>query len=219
MVESSENLLWNEQSFSDAYTKKDYNTIEFYKMIKDLNFTTVLDVGCARGGLFKALHSKSKKCKYTGIDISRNMILANKKEFRNAKWHIGSVTKLPFPDSSFDIVVCADVLIHLPSDAWKQGFDECVRVSKRFAVLRIRTKLFGKTVHGFQNVSGKTVPYVIFGSDFFHYIKRSARLVEKKSSLRLYDTDGKYSRCFSLGFPYKHHIPAFVTSLVLEKKC
>jgi SAM-dependent methyltransferase len=63
---------------------------------------------------------------YTGIDVGGAPDLVINLE---------KVDRLPFPDRSFDCVVCADVLEHL--DNLHHSFGELVRVSSRHIVLSL----------------------------------------------------------------------------------
>lgn len=72
---------------------------------------TLLDVGCGTGRLMADL-SDCAKC--TGVDASpRSVQLA---EAKNLVVNLGTATKLPFPDHSFDFVVMSDVLEHIDDD-------------------------------------------------------------------------------------------------------
>jgi ubiquinone/menaquinone biosynthesis C-methylase UbiE len=73
----------------------------------------VLDFGCGTGRFAKRI--KAMGARYTGIDSSKGMIQAaqkwntgDEKSFQ----HFDGVT-IPFPDASFDTVLCCRVFIHL----------------------------------------------------------------------------------------------------------
>lgn len=82
----------------------------------------VLDVGCWEG----ALKGFLPPCEYTGIDI------AGKPDLRV---DLEVTTGLPFPDHSFDAVVCADVLEHLNN--LHHVFTELVRVCRGHLIISL----------------------------------------------------------------------------------
>jgi len=181
--------LWEEKSFSDCYRQRNYSKLSSYKLIKDLKFNSILDVGCARGGLSKLLMNK----KYTGIDVSRNMISENEREMKNNIWCVGSILDLPFDDNSFDVVVCNDVLIHLNGQDWIRGIDECFRVANSHVVLGYRQKI-GETVYSTQSINGFTVPYIIFGKEFLRLVSKYGNLVNYYSFIMI-------GKSWTYGFP------------------
>jgi hypothetical protein len=50
---------------------------------------------------------------------------------------IGSVENLPFKDSQFDVILCAEVLEHLPFEKFEKCLQELRRVSKKYVVLSL----------------------------------------------------------------------------------
>ncbi len=50
---------------------------------------------------------------------------------------VGSVTNLPFPDNSFDVVLCFQVLEHLPFEDFEKALKEMRRVSKKNVLLSL----------------------------------------------------------------------------------
>lgn len=77
---------------------------------------TVLDVGTGPGVLLVELARRRTDLTLTGIDLSADMIAAATRNldrfgFRTTA-QVGDVTKLPFPDRSFDLVVSSLSLHH-----------------------------------------------------------------------------------------------------------
>ena len=50
---------------------------------------------------------------------------------------VGSVLELPLPDESFDVVMCCEVLEHLPYEDFRRALAEMFRVSRRHAILSL----------------------------------------------------------------------------------
>ena len=90
-----------------------------------------LDVGCGDGRA-AGVWLTNKGVQYTGVDISHNAIKDAKALGLNAI-QIDDVTRLPFPDNSFDAVVCFEVLEHLFNPLL--AVQEMIRVMRPGAVL------------------------------------------------------------------------------------
>ncbi len=88
---------------------------------------TILDAGCGTGKNSEYLESLG----YTtaGIDFSEDAIsFCRLRGLDNVKF--GSIADIPFPDSTFDAVICMDVLGLLPDDLINQSIGEFRRVLK-----------------------------------------------------------------------------------------
>lgn len=70
----------------------------------------VLDVGCNDGTFIHMLKEK-RNCDVTGIDLSETALEEAKKKGLNVM--VADVESLPFPDKSFDVITCMEVLSHL----------------------------------------------------------------------------------------------------------
>jgi len=76
----------------------------------------VLDVGCGTGALLEQVLSEDPRRQVTGLDLSANMLdRARKRLGDRAVLVQGDSEHLPFPDRSFDIVVCCDSFHHYPN--------------------------------------------------------------------------------------------------------
>jgi 2-polyprenyl-6-hydroxyphenyl methylase/3-demethylubiquinone-9 3-methyltransferase len=75
----------------------------------------VLDLGCAGGFMSEALDARGARV--TGIDPAAEAIKAARAHAmqagRNIRYDVGIGEALPYPDASFDAVVCVDVLEHV----------------------------------------------------------------------------------------------------------
>ncbi len=86
---------------------------------------TVLEIGVGNGMVTDALRRLGYDVKTIDIDPALHPDV------------IANVTPLPFPDHSFDVVLCAEVLEHLPWDESFQAMKEIVRVARVGAVITL----------------------------------------------------------------------------------
>jgi SAM-dependent methyltransferase len=87
--------------------------------IRDLKWESLLDVGCDQA------HLRNRVDNYVGIDIAgKPDILGNLEQ-----------GVLPFPDGTFDVVVCLDVLEHV--QAAHAVIEEILRVSNKYVVISL----------------------------------------------------------------------------------
>ncbi|MBW2967170.1 class I SAM-dependent methyltransferase [Candidatus Woesearchaeota archaeon] len=92
----------------------------------------LLDVGCGSG-----ISTSVWNCDCTGIDPSDKLIQLAKKKYPDKRWYVGRAEELPFPDDSFDVVVCVTAA-HNFHDI-RRGIEEIKRVGKdRFVITVLR---------------------------------------------------------------------------------
>ncbi len=110
---------------------------EYYlKKIKDINLkSSVLDVGCGSGVISKELARLGFEA--YGVDFSKEVVKVARRYAPTVDFQRSPIYKLPFPNESFDVVVCLGVLqtVADPSRAIK----EMARTLKKDGVLIIRT--------------------------------------------------------------------------------
>lgn len=97
----------------------------------------VLDIGCGYGGLLIYLNRKVGFTKVMeGLDCSALMVTRAQTEMQNRgldssiRIRQGLATKLPYPDSSIDVVLSTYVIKHLSDQLTQEMFREVMRVLK-----------------------------------------------------------------------------------------
>jgi ubiquinone/menaquinone biosynthesis C-methylase UbiE len=89
----------------------------------------VLDIGCAKGFLVKDLMIACPGLEVYGLDISEYALLNAEPEVIG-RLHLGSAVSLPFPDSSFDLVISINTLHNLERGKILTAISEIERVKK-----------------------------------------------------------------------------------------
>lgn len=119
---AEKDIWWNENEFL-SLLKTSFNPCRFGYFLK--HFTdhlkqsiigkTALDVGCGGGVLAEEFAAAGFTV--TGIDPSENSIKTAENHAKqtglNIHYETGTAEKLPYPDGSFDVVYCCDVLEHV----------------------------------------------------------------------------------------------------------
>lgn len=82
-------------------------------LIESANPKNILDVGCASGWFLSQIAQRFPKAKCIGIDVYKNAIQYGKKRYPSLKFMVADAHSLPFPDDSFDVIVCTEVLEHV----------------------------------------------------------------------------------------------------------
>ena len=95
-----------------------------------------LDVGCAKGFLVKALDELGVDA--YGIDPSVYAV-SNAHPDVGDKINLDSAQSIPYPDNTFDVVTCFDVMEHVPLKEVTKTLKELLRVSKEWVIIRVMT--------------------------------------------------------------------------------
>ena len=95
---------------------------------------SLLEVGCGPGRLLK-LYSEIPEV--WAVDISENMIrraenVVSKYNLNNIKLSQMDASSLEFGDSTFELVLTSNVLLHIPYDIIERVVYEIIRVSKKY---------------------------------------------------------------------------------------
>jgi len=89
-----------------------------------LEVKSCLDLGCGDGTILDKLDAQWFK---VGLDISYNALFNNKVERKV----LACSSMLPFRSNSYDLVICTEVLEHLPSEQFEFSINEIQRVAKK----------------------------------------------------------------------------------------
>lgn len=98
----------------------------------------VLDVGCGKGFLVKALLAQSMEA--FGLDISFYALTHCAPEVVG-RLHLGTAEKLPFPDGSFDCVLSLNTIHNFPRQSAAIAMREIQRVSNGRAFVQVDSYL------------------------------------------------------------------------------
>lgn len=128
----------------------------------------ILDVGCGSGHYLRSLRREFPfPFFYEGSDITPEYIALGKKAYANdplVRFTVASVEELPYEPKSFDVVMCCNILLHLPSVT--NALRELWRVTR--STLLVRTQIGNSTFRIKQVpepdvMNGKEDP--LFGAD------------------------------------------------------
>jgi ubiquinone/menaquinone biosynthesis C-methylase UbiE len=96
----------------------------------------VLEVGCGTGLVYERLVPRLiANERYTGVDVSERMLAIGRQAFPQARLLAGDGYGLRFGDGAFDVVLCFEVLGHLPEIG--KLLREMMRVARKTVVFTI----------------------------------------------------------------------------------
>jgi SAM-dependent methyltransferase len=115
------------QEIQQQYQKRGVNP-DRWKAVQKHAGRSVLDVGCGSGAYVLKLHEDRKAA---GVDYQPF------ESWREAPecFQVSPADQLPFPDGSFETVLCFETLEHLPDP--QKALRECFRVATRNLILTV----------------------------------------------------------------------------------
>jgi len=106
---------------------------EFAKFTRDLAIslrcTSVLEIGCGTGIDLRLFPDTFQ---IHGIDLNDNALDIAKEKVPDANFKKGTITELPFEDSSIDFVFTHQLLNYLDNDTLEKGIAEMYRVAGKY---------------------------------------------------------------------------------------
>lgn len=115
-----------------------YNKL--YALLRPLKPTSILDVGSGEGFTLRNLEEKGIGERLEGIDYSDDAIKLAKKIYPTLTIKKGDIYSLPYEDSSFDVLLCTEVLEHLRDP--EKAIAELKRVSKKHIIFSVPNEPF-----------------------------------------------------------------------------
>ncbi|MCC6315709.1 MAG: methyltransferase domain-containing protein [Thermomicrobiales bacterium] len=135
------------------------------RQVEGLGPKSFLDAGCGEGFVAAALLDRMPHLQLTGIDASADATRIAQERLPQGRFMTGDVLALPFPDRSFDVVGCFEVLEHLPGDGPSRALREYARLARVGVVLSVPHEPFFSLANA---VRGKNLDVRPYGSDPDH---------------------------------------------------
>jgi ubiquinone/menaquinone biosynthesis C-methylase UbiE len=95
----------------------------------------ILEVGCGEGIVLAALAARLPGARFDGLEFDETALEAARRRCPGATLVRGDACALPFGGQSFDLVVCLEVLEHLPEPA--RALRELRRVTRAGCLLSV----------------------------------------------------------------------------------
>lgn len=158
----------------------------------------ILDLGCGDGLNAVFFEKYFPGMQYYGIDISKECIRQAKKAIQksNVSFSMYDGKTIPFDDDSFDIILIACVLHHVPYDEHYGLLKECQRVLKE------RGNLYIFEHNPFNPVTRKIVNTCPFDEDAV--LIRAGRMKHLLSELRFHNIKISYTIFFPRKFFFRY---------------
>jgi 2-polyprenyl-3-methyl-5-hydroxy-6-metoxy-1,4-benzoquinol methylase len=154
-------------------------------LLSTIQPTHILDAGCGEGFAMRELWHEQRQ-PVVGLDGSHHALQMARHLNGHHSFAAADLLALPFPDRSFDLVVCMEVLEHLSQPA--RGLTELCRVSSRHLLLTVPNEplfrganfLRGKNVLALGNDPGHLNHWSAQG--FLRFIKPYCRVIAFRTS-------------------------------------
>lgn len=162
----------------------------------------ILDIGCGEGRhTIKACQQNNTQC--VGADFDFNHLSETKKKLafhqllndlscKTIDLSCMDVTRLPFKNSRFDIVICSEVLEHIPDD--KKAVSELVRILRSEKILAVSVPRFWP----------EKICWLL-SDEYFNANMGHVRIYKKKSLIKTIESFGV--RHFSSHYAHSIHTP------------
>jgi trans-aconitate methyltransferase len=105
------------------------------ELLRPLEFRSVIDVGCGEGYLARVIADAFPGASITGVDLSASAVEAARLRVPAGRFEVASFEQLGAWSQRFDLVICSEVLEHLPDPA--AGLAALRALATRHALLTV----------------------------------------------------------------------------------
>jgi len=120
-----------------------HRRVEF--LLKVAGAKRVLDAGCGEGFVISDLPRENDGLAIIGVDYSLEAIKMARQMVPGALFNVGDLREMPYGDDSFELVMCLEVLEHLPDP--HKGLRELRRVTSVHCLVSVPHEPFFRTIN------------------------------------------------------------------------
>ena len=129
-----ENIYLDQAKYQKANVLTAFVIKRFFKSLAKIihgrHYKSVLDVGCGEGvPLLNILSEFQSSNSINGVDCDEIKLLMIKNNIPQGNFVKGNIYNLPYKNQTFDLILCLEVLEHLPFP--QKALEEIKRVSSR----------------------------------------------------------------------------------------
>ena len=137
MQNQPEGNYFDKYNSKNAIVKRIMNQFfsDMRALLKDLNYTKVLDAGCGEGHIADFIYRQRSSTEVDAFDISAKVVEEAANRYPHIKFATGSIYEINQPENSYDLVVACEVLEHL--DSPECAVKELLRVTNQFLLLSV----------------------------------------------------------------------------------
>ena len=123
------------QGYAEQYHEYRFDSLRIESITEQLRqicysgYTNILEIGIL-GGFLRHCFKLFPQISHTTIDVAEDL----------SPDYVGSVTDMPFEDNQFDLVVCGQVLEHMPFTDFLPALKEIKRVARHKAIISLPDK-------------------------------------------------------------------------------
>jgi hypothetical protein len=134
-----ERRFWENYGLTSDYIER----IEVIQSLIPRDVETLLDIGCGRCDIINSIADTRNDIRIVGVDMHPEALKYCKTQTVTA-----SLPDIPFADKYFDIVLCLQVLEHIPEEEYVNSLREIERLSRHYIIIGVpfRENLLSKTV-------------------------------------------------------------------------